>query len=289
MEPCQHQRLKRHVQLRHQPRSTPLWVGDPDDWAVVRQKPRPPLVCPEPGCGVELISYENRNNQYNPRIFKFKSIARSCGYWPVHGGGGPETAQHEWLKLWLRRIAEELGYTATPEHALTHADVFVHEVSFCLEDQLNPTQFRQRTKVREATGAKVCWLIREGLENEKALKALFGLPAVRFRVVDGDDPGRLVAPWADSSNRDLAHRVRLLVFGTIAQLLRADRRPDPAMPGATWFRTGTMDGFEFIEQILSGRRRWYRPCVLGQKRGLWALKSDANEYFAYRNKARRSG
>jgi len=49
--------------------------------------------------------------------------------------------------------------------------------------------------VREATGAEVCWLIREGLDSEKALKALFGLPAVRFRVIDRDDPGRLLAPW----------------------------------------------------------------------------------------------
>jgi hypothetical protein len=76
MEACQHPQRKRHAQLRYQPRSTPLWVGDPDDWALVRHKPRPPLVCPEPGCGVELISYENVNNQYNPRIFKFKSINR---------------------------------------------------------------------------------------------------------------------------------------------------------------------------------------------------------------------
>jgi hypothetical protein len=68
MEPCHHQQLKRHAQLRHQPRSTPLWVGDPDDWALVRQTPRPPLVCPEPGCDVELISYENLKNQYNPPV-----------------------------------------------------------------------------------------------------------------------------------------------------------------------------------------------------------------------------
>jgi hypothetical protein len=169
MEACQHPKRKRDAQLRHQPRSTPLWVGDPDDWALVRQKPRPPLVCPEPGCQVELISYENLNNRYNPRIFKFKSVDRSCNHWSAQGrGGGSETAQHEWLKLWLKRIAEELGYTATPEHAPTHADVFVHDVSYCLEVQLKPTQFRQRTKGREAAGAKVCWFIREGLEWDES-------------------------------------------------------------------------------------------------------------------------
>ncbi|HXD26402.1 MAG TPA: hypothetical protein VN609_10755, partial [Propionibacteriaceae bacterium] len=72
------------------------------------------------------------------------------------------------MKLRLRRIAERLGYTATPEHAPTHADLFVHEVSYCLEVQLKPTQFRQRTAAREAKGAKMCWLIRQGVDSEKA-------------------------------------------------------------------------------------------------------------------------
>lgn len=87
-------------------------------------------------CGADLL--RNLNNKYNPRIFKFKSINRSCDHWPAGGwGGGPESAQHEWMKLRLTRIAAKLGYTATPEHAPTHADVFVHEALLCLEIQLN--------------------------------------------------------------------------------------------------------------------------------------------------------
>jgi hypothetical protein len=234
VEPCQHPQRKWHAQLRHQPRSTPLWVGNPEDWALVRHKPRPPLVCPEPGCGVELISYENTNNQYNPRIFKFKSINTSCDHWPASGrGGGPESAQHEWMKLRLTRITGKLGYNATPEHAPTHADVYVHEASFCLEIQLNPTQFRLRTKVREDRGAKVCWLIREDLDSEKALKALFGLPAVRFRVIDRANSGRLLTPWDHPRDRDLARRARLEVFATMAHAPRADRRADLATPVGT--------------------------------------------------------
>jgi hypothetical protein len=285
MEPCHHQEVKRHAQLRHQPRSTPLWVGDPEDWALVRHLPRPPLVCPEPGCQVELISYENLNNRYNPRIFKFKSADGSCTHWSARGhGGGPESAQHEWMKLRLSRIAGKLGYKATPEHVPTHADVLVHDMSFCLEVQLSATQFRLRTKAREAKGLQVCWLIRDGLDSEKALKALFGLPAVRFRVVDRDEPGRLLTPWDDVTDRDLARRAWLEVFATIAHAPRADKRA--AMPVGTWFRTGTMDGFAFLDEILSGRRRWYRPGMLGQKRGLWALKTDVADYYALRNKAR---
>jgi hypothetical protein len=236
---------------------------------------------------VELISYENLSNQYNPRIFKFKSINRSCDHWPASGrGGGPESAQHEWMKLRLTRIAAKLGYNATPEHAPTHADVFVHEASFCLEVQLCPTAFRSRTAARESKGVKVCWLIREGLDSEKALKALFGLPAVRFRVVDRANAGRLLAPWDHVGDRDLAHRARLEVFATIAHASRADKRVDPAIPIGTWFRTGTIDGFEFLEEILSGRRRWYRPGMLGHKRGLWALKTDVADYYSVRDQAR---
>ena len=227
MEPCQHPERKRHAQLRHQPRSTPLWVGDPDDWALVRHKPRPPLVCPEPGCEVELISYENLNNQYNPRIFKFKSVNRSCDHWFVHGGGGgPESAQHEWMKLRLTRIAKILGYTATLEHAPAYADVFVRDVSFCLEVQFNPTQFRQRTKSREGKGAKVCWLIREGWRFVR------GSPALRPRII-----ARSVAPTLArrrlSSHRPCALRSTSPTIAEVSSTTgpRAERLTPPRAPG----------------------------------------------------------
>jgi hypothetical protein len=73
------------------------------------------------------------------------------------------------------------------------------------------------------------------------------------------------------------------VFGTIAY--RADKRANAAIAETLWFRTGAMDGFEFLEEILSGRRRWYRPGVPGHKRGLWALKSDVADYYALCRKA----
>ncbi|GAA5154450.1 hypothetical protein GCM10023321_26280 [Pseudonocardia eucalypti] len=257
-----------------------MWAGDPDDWELVRAVPRPPLVCPEPGCDVELISYENRNNRYNPRIFKFKVAGRTCNHWDVAGlGGGPPSPQHEWLKLYLARIAQSLGYTTTPEHPPTRADVFVHECSYCLEVQLRPTQFRQRTASRERKGTKVCWFIREGLDSVAVRKALFGLPAVRFRVVDSSETARLIAPWEDPDNRELTERAKLQAFGTLAYL---DRRQERGSPLA--FRTRTMDGAKFLQEILSGQRRWYRPSMLGRRSGLWALRSDVGLYFAQRNR-----
>jgi len=101
--------------------------------------------------------------QYNPRIFKFKSVAYSCDHWvPVGLGGGQASLKHEWLRLYLSRLVTSLGYTATPEHTPTRADVYVHEPQYCLEVQLRSTQFRKRTKAREAKGVKVCWFIVKG-------------------------------------------------------------------------------------------------------------------------------
>jgi hypothetical protein len=279
MEAHAHPPLKRHAQLGHQPRSTPLWVGDPDDWAVVRQKPRPPLVCPEPGCDIELISYEDLNNRYNPRIFKFKSVGSSSSHWdPDNHGGGPPSPEHEWMELHLSRIATSLGYTSTPEHAPTRADVFVHECSYCLEVQLRSTQFRKRTAQRQFKGARVCWFIREGLDTEKARKALFGLPAVRFRIVDGSERARLITPWNKPDDHELTEEARLQVFGTIAYLEKNTHTRELS------FRTRTMDGSTFVSEILSNERRWYRPTMLGRKSGLWALRRDVSAYYAHRQR-----
>lgn len=288
MERYHDQPRKRHAQLRRQPRSVPLWAGDRDDWALVRRKPRPPLICPEPGCDVELISYENPSNQHNPRIFKFKAAGRTCDYWADRGkGGGPESAQHEWMKYRLTRIARHLGYTATPEHPPTHADVFVHEPLYCLEVQLVPTQFPRRTAARQGRGNSVCWLIREGLDAPMMRKALFQLPAVRFRVIDQDNPkGRLLAPWDHPEDTDLARRARLQAFGTVARPPRENQRSGSSASGPRWFRTGTMDGYQFLAEILSGRRAWYPPGQLDHPTGLWALDTDVARYRAFRSQQR---
>jgi hypothetical protein len=170
-----------------------------------------------------------------------------------------------------------LGYTAIPEHPPTRADVFVEECSYCLEVQLRPTQFRMRTAQRESKGARVCWFIREGLDTEKARKALFGLPAVRFRVVDDSEPGRPVTPWNEPDNQESLEQIRLQVFATIAHLERS-------RTGELSFRTRTIDGTTFLDEIVSGRRRWYRPMMLGRKMGLWALRGDVSVHFAHRQR-----
>lgn len=143
----------------------------------MRREPREPLVCPEDGYDVELVSYENTRNRYNPRVFRFKA-SRQCGHWPDRGkGGGPESPQHDWVKYRVAHIARLLGHDATVEDEPTDADVFIHDTRMCFEVQLKPTAFNDRTKARQRKDAHVCWLIRFGLDTPKATKALFELPA----------------------------------------------------------------------------------------------------------------
>ena len=281
-QPC-----KKYARLRFNPQSALLWAGNPDDWAIATRKPHPPLVCPEKDCDVELIAYENPGNRYNPRIFKFKAGSRTCDHWTARGlGGGPETPQHDWVKNWLATIARRLGYTAVVEHQATHADVFVEPpASFCLEVQLWSTPFRKRTDARRTLGADVCWLIRDGLNTPKVRKALFGLPAVRFRVIDKVNH-RPLTPWDRPEDRDLARRARLEVWGTVAFAPPPHQRHDPAAAGTTWFRTRSLDGYQFLDEILSERRRWYEPQALDRDQGLWVLETDVADYHAFREQQR---
>ena len=99
--------------------------------------------------------------------------------------GGRESAQHDWLKNKFAEIARDLGYSAVVEHWPTHADVYIQSAPpFCLEIQLGSTRFEARTRARESRGARVCWLIRDGLNTPSANEALAMAQAVRFRVVD---------------------------------------------------------------------------------------------------------
>src|SRR3712207_1883369 len=106
MDACAHPERKRHAQLRHQSRATPLWVGDPDDWALVRQKPRPPLVCPAPGCDVELISYENPSSASLGRRSSVAGDALSAD----DAGGGPGRQQS--LQVAQDRVEAQAGAAA---------------------------------------------------------------------------------------------------------------------------------------------------------------------------------
>jgi hypothetical protein len=269
--------VKRHARRADRWEDAPVWAGDDRAWQELRREPRPQLWCPEPDCTVELVSYQNDHNSVYPRFFKYKAGSRGCEHWTAHAdGGGQVSARHRWLQDRLETMARDLGYDVTREHPQTHADVFVHEPSYCLEVQLRPTSFQARTRARQAWGAQVCWLIAPEVNSPKAKDALFNHGGVRVRVVDRLDRTRVLAPWDTPQNRDLDRRARLQVYGTVAH------RPSPEGPRATkagtWFTTGPMDGDDFLRQILSDQRIWLPKRSAGNRFGVWALREDLATY-----------
>lgn len=270
---------KRHAVRKDDPDSPLYWVGSDADWREVRRQPRVPLECPE-RCGVELISVENPAYQYTPRFFRIKPPRPPCDHWePAPGHGGREGAQHDWLKYTLAEIARDLGYSAIVEHWPTRSDVYVESSPpFCLEIQLRSTRFAARTQARKNQGARVCWLIRDGLNTPGADEALARAQAVRFRVVDGNR--RVAQPWGDPAGSVLADSPRIEVFMPIAT-----RPRDWLKPGEPWFRTDSyMDARQFLDEILSGRRRPYGGPELGLKQAAWALDTDVAAYRAFSKK-----
>ncbi len=269
---------KRHAVRKDDPNSPLYWVGNDADWREVRREPRVPLECPE-RCGVELISVENRSYRFTPRFFRIKPPRPPCDHWePLPGHGGPEGAQHDWLKNELAEIVRALGYSAVVEHWPTYADVYVESLPpFCLEIQLRSTRFAARTQVRESYGAKVCWLIRDGLNTPSAIEALARAQAVRFRVVDNNR--RVTQPWHDPPGSVLADRSHIEVFMAI---VTRPRDNDLLKPGEPWFRTGGyMNARQFLDEILSGRRRPYDGRELGLRQAAWALDAEMADYRAF--------
>jgi hypothetical protein len=270
---------KRHAVGKGDPDSPLYWVGNDADWREVRREPRVALECPE-RCGVELVSVENPAYPYTPRFFRVKPPRPPCDHWePPPGHGGREGPEHDWLKNKLAEIVRGLGYSAVVEHWPTYADVYVESSPpFCLEIQLRSTSFDLRTQARENRGAKVCWLIRDSLSTSSANRALARVQAVRFRVVDGSR--RVAQPWRDPPASAPAGISRIEVFAAIAA-----RPRDLLKPGEAWFRTdGYMDARQFLDEILSGRRRPYSGLELGLRQAAWALDTDVADYHAFSKK-----
>jgi hypothetical protein len=274
---------KRHAVRKGDPDSPLYWVGDDADWREIRRQPRVALECPE-RCGVELVSVENPAYRYTPRFFRVKPPRLPCDHWePPPGLGGRESPEHDWLKNRLAVIARDLGYDAVVEHWPTRADVYVlSSPPFCLEIQLRPTGFGVRTRARRGAGAGICWLIRDSLNTPGATEALSRAQAVRFRVVD--EGHRVVQPWRDPPDGAANGGARIEVFGRIAA-----RPAGTLTAGESWFRAdGCMDARQFLDEILSGRRRPYNGPQLGLSQAAWALDADVADYRAFnREKATR--
>ena len=168
-------------------------------------------------------------------------------------------------------------FSAVVEHWPTRADIYIESSPpFCLEIQPRSTSFEARTRARESRGARVCWLIRDGLNTPSANGGGGRAQAVRFRVID--DRRRVAQPWRDPHGSVRADSAHIEVFMAIAA-----RPRDWLKPGEPWFRAdGHMNVRQFLDEILSGRRRPYDKLELGLRQALWALDTDVADYRAFR-------
>jgi hypothetical protein len=243
-----------------------LWVGDDDDWALMRGggARRPVLLCPQPSCRGRLHPVVSRLGRRFLRTAP-GSLSAGCGHWAsAVGATGPESAEHLWLKARLLAICRHLGWSCRAEDPVTRADVWLPDAATALEVQLRPTDLRGRTAARTAAGAaRVVWFL---APHVPASRTVMAVPAVRFAVLDAG--GRPATPWAGAGGSRA--RCRLVVFGP---LWRWDR----------WRLVTTgMSIYRFLSGVLGGQVVWVPPATAGMPvgRGGWVGSADLERAVA---------
>ncbi len=243
------QRMKRHA-LTQPDSGRVLWVGDDGDWSRMRASPAPRLVCPADGCGDPLHAVQTAKGT---RFLRWSRSGGGCPHWwtAPSGGGGPESAQHLWLKARLASICLELGWSAVPEDPTTRADVWLPQRRLALEVQLRRSDLLRRTRARYEAGAScVVWFVAPRVTLSRSL---FMTPALRLAVVSAADAARDVQPWIDGEP------ARLVVFG-------------PIWRWRDWrLATGRVSAYGFLAELLTGALGWCPPGTPGipSGRGGW--------------------
>ena len=288
-EHARSKRIKRHARLRDHDLGRPLWAGNDADWALILAN-RTAVICDRPGCRGLL----------EPKNFDEITRLRHLAY-PKYSGGGcghhdrkpeetPETdrgmsERHRWMQNRITAICRQLKYSTVPEHQLTQADVYVETTRTALEVQQRATDFARRTAARTKNGAaQTIWLLSHDANQPAVRRALFELPAVRFKVVDRRLPRehRTVEfePWKDIETLD--EHAAVDVWATTWQLI--ETRP--------YLQTCKLDLHLFLKQVLTGHRIWVRndtvmpPHESGRPKVGWVLVDDLDEVHARNSRDR---
>ena len=203
--------------------------------------------CDRPGCRGLL----------EPKNFDEITRLRHLAY-PKYSGGGcghhdrkPEetpatdrgmSERHRWMQNRITAICRQLKYSTVPEHQLTQADVYVETTRTALEVQQRATDFARRTAARTKNGAaQTIWLLSHDANQPAVRRALFELPAVRFKVVDRRLPRehRTVEfePWRDIETLD--EHAAVDVWATTWQLVETQ----------PYLQTCKLDLHLFLNQI----------------------------------------
>lgn len=210
----------------------PVYVNDYDDWAAIHRQPHVRVACLVPGCPTRLIA--KQMSRSGLRFFANKT-KNSCDHnqtrlplepddveinpWaPGAAGGGPESAEHLWVKGRLFTIATKvLHQTAVVEESMTRADVYLPDAKIVLEYQRWATDFKKRSQQRRDAGAaRTIWLVPDWSDQKSSFsQAVRYEGAMYLAVLSKNDYNQELRPWEHPEDNRLA---RLYVSGPVVRL-----------------------------------------------------------------------
>lgn len=186
-----------------------VYVNNDDDWAVFYRHPKVKVACLEPDCRGLLTA--KQMSKSGLRFFARQS--GSCSHFltdlPIEPdeiemapsapgtGGGPEGAEHLWVKGRLYTIAKKcLDEDPIVEESMTHGDVLLAKSGLVLEYQRWATDFEGRSRDRLKAGARdTIWLVPERLHEKRAFWSAVEHGAMYLKVVDREKPSTSLTPW----------------------------------------------------------------------------------------------
>ena len=186
-----------------------VYVNNDDDWEVFYRHPKVKVACLEPDCRGLLTA--KQMSKSGLRFFARQS--GSCSHFltdlPIEPGeiemapsapgtgGGPEGAEHLWVKGRLYTIAKKcLDEDPVVEESMTHGDVLLAKSGLVLEYQRWATDFEGRSRDRLKAGARdTIWLVPERLHKKRAFRYAVKHGAMYLKVVDREKPSTSLTPW----------------------------------------------------------------------------------------------
>ncbi len=302
-----------------EPKKVTAWISElgravhaanDEDWAEVHDPPkgkRPILYCPDSraGCSNRLIAVQKtRKDGSCTRFFRFASSVpsdRRCDHASVDEpvvkrSSGGESDEHAWLKEYVVSVAVTAGYSGSVETTLeggVRADVFVPNVPHGrVEVQRVATDIPSRTRSYPNT----LWLLRQAFAgSSRNTRACFSEPCVQVRISSHNAKVNhqgliqskpiIAEPWL--TKQDLKG---LRVKATNTVLAPDDAANRGTFSGGSktpqtdyhYFKTRPMELDQFLLEVWSGRRRWYKKGEAHHRFAGWALVADVELFHEWR-------
>ena len=217
-----------------------VYVNNDDDWAVFYRHPKVKVACLEPDCRGLLTA--KQMSKSGLRFFARQS--GSCSHFltdlPIEPGeiemapsalgtgGGPEGAEHLWVKGRLYTIAKKcLDEDPIVEESMTHGDVLLAKSGLVLEYQRWATDFEGRSRDRLKAGARdTIWLVPGELDQKRAFQSAVSHGAMYLNVVDRENSFARLTPWEHhEQNKDAVLHVSGSIVAYDNELRRLTQGP----------------------------------------------------------------